>query len=309
MAGQADVAPHDAAAGLPPGGTVLGVWAHPDDEAFLAAGTLAGAAAQGCRVVSVYATRGERGTAWVPGALPADLGAVRSGELTAALATIGAGDVRWLDHPDGGLAQVPAVEAVAQVLAVLDEVDPDVVLTFGPDGFTGHPDHVAVGTWVTIALLRRAAAHTLLWQAAVTDTWITRFAPALATFDAFWPGHPVAAPEHDVAWGRQLDTPLLDRKVAALRAHRSQTAHLFAAFGEPFMRAMAATEWWSRPREPTTANAAAVFATSASRRFTGWPSSTATSTVKPVPDDLGMAATGAEHRTPSGARGQVIEAS
>jgi LmbE family N-acetylglucosaminyl deacetylase len=44
-----------------------------------------------------------------------------------------------------------------------------------------------------------------------------------------------------------LDEALLSRKIAALRAHRSQTARLFAAFGEPFMRAMAATEWFVDP--------------------------------------------------------------
>ena len=53
-------------------------------------------------------------------------------------------DHRWLDYPDGGCAAVDAEEAVARIAAIIDEVRPDTVLTFGPDGGTGHPDHIAV---------------------------------------------------------------------------------------------------------------------------------------------------------------------
>ncbi|HSK96464.1 MAG TPA: PIG-L family deacetylase [Euzebyales bacterium] len=223
--------------------TVLSVWAHPDDEAFLAAGALADAVDRGWRVVCVYATRGEQGWQGPPEWAPRDLGVTRSGELADALAAIGVQE-RWcLDYPDGGLTDVPFAVGVARMLTVLDEIEPDMVLTFGPDGFTGHPDHMAVSAWVTAAVRHRDVG-TPVWHSAVTGEWVSRFGPALNEFDAFWPGHPIATPISDVAWSRSLDERLLDRKIAALRAHHSQTAHLFAAFGEPFLRAMMATEWF-----------------------------------------------------------------
>jgi LmbE family N-acetylglucosaminyl deacetylase len=105
---------------------------------------------------------------------------------------------------------------------------------------------MAVSAWVTAAL-RHLDAPPALRFSAFTDGWVSRFAPALHEFDAFWPGYPVVTPLRAMAWSRLLDTDLLDRKLVALRAHHSQTARLFAAFGEPFMRAMAATEWFTDP--------------------------------------------------------------
>jgi LmbE family N-acetylglucosaminyl deacetylase len=229
---------------MPSDATILSMWAHPDDESFLAAGALADAASRGCRVVSVYATRGERGWQGTPDRQALDLADVRSTELAEALAALGVDERRCLGYADGELADIPFAAALARVLAIMEELKPDVVLTFGPDGFTGHPDHKAVSAWVTAAVRRWDTAGTTVRHTAVTAGWVRRFAPALNEFNAFWPGHPVVTPGSELEWCWRLDEGLLDRKVAALRAHRSQTAHLFAAFGEPFMRAMAATEWF-----------------------------------------------------------------
>ena len=249
-----------AAEAMPCDATILSVWAHPDDEAFLAAGALADAASRGCRVVCVHATRGERGWHSASDQQSLDLGDVRSRELAEALTALGVEERHCLDYPDGGLAAVPIAVAVAHMLAIVEDVQPDVVLTFGTDGFTGHPDHMAVSAWVTAAVNRWDAASITLRHTAVTAEWVARFAPALNEFDAFWPGHPVVTPASDLAWCRRLDEGLLDRKVAALRAHRSQTAHLFAALGEPFMRAMAATEWFREPSLKTREHVMDVFA-------------------------------------------------
>src|SRR4051812_18943618 len=149
--------------------TVLGVWAHPDDEAYLSAGFAAAALAAGDRVVAATATRGEAGIAD-----PADA-TVRAGELAASLAAVGVTDHRWLAAPvplcDGHLAEVPVETGVAAVTAVLADVRPDLVLTFGPDGMTGHDDHRAVSAWVTRAVEGSGAE---LWYAAVTGEWLER---------------------------------------------------------------------------------------------------------------------------------------
>ena len=85
-------------------GTILSVWAHPDDETYLAAGVMAAAADRGQRVVCVSATAGEHGTDDPETWPPARLGPVRRWEAAAAMAVLGVTEHRVLGLPDGGLA-------------------------------------------------------------------------------------------------------------------------------------------------------------------------------------------------------------
>ena len=96
-------------------GTIVGVWAHPDDEAYLSAGLMAAAVDAGNRVVCVTATRGERGTSDARTWPPARLARVREAELEASLAAVGVREHHWLDYPDGACATVPAPTAIASV--------------------------------------------------------------------------------------------------------------------------------------------------------------------------------------------------
>ena len=119
-------------------GTLLGVWAHPDDETYLMAGLMARGVRNGARVVCVTATRGEEGT-WDPARWPpAELGKVREAELMACLAVLGVDEHTWLDYHDGSCAAVDPAEGTARVQAIVEDVRPDSILTFGPDGMTGH---------------------------------------------------------------------------------------------------------------------------------------------------------------------------
>src|SRR5213080_4296866 len=121
-------------------GTILGVWAHPDDEAYLAAGLMARAARDGQRVVCVTATRGEEGSWDEERWPPATLGAVREAELLRSLEILGVTDHRFLDYHDGSCAAVDPEEGAARIEAIVREVEPDSLLSFGPDGMTDHPD-------------------------------------------------------------------------------------------------------------------------------------------------------------------------
>jgi len=145
--------PPDPAA-TPTTGTLLGVWAHPDDEAFLSAALMAGARSSGERVVVATATRGERGTddplTWPP----QRLGPLRERELAGSLAAVGVEEHHWLGHRDGELPQVDPAKAVGALVALIDDVRPDTLVTFGPDGMTGHPDHRTVSDWVSQAWRR-----------------------------------------------------------------------------------------------------------------------------------------------------------
>jgi LmbE family N-acetylglucosaminyl deacetylase len=80
-------------------GTILGVWAHPDDEAFLSSGLMADAVRKGDRVVSVTATRGELGS-WDEERWPSEsMGEVREAELEESLAILGVTETRMADAP------------------------------------------------------------------------------------------------------------------------------------------------------------------------------------------------------------------
>ncbi|WP_170121270.1 PIG-L family deacetylase [Geodermatophilus tzadiensis] len=131
---------------------MLGVFAHPDDETICAGGTFAKYAGAGADVRVVSLTRGGAGQIRDAGvATRATLEAVREAELAAAGAELGLTAARCLDHPDGGLADIDGPVLVDLVRDLIRDADPDVVVTFGPDGFSGHPDHVAVGAAVTAA--------------------------------------------------------------------------------------------------------------------------------------------------------------
>src|SRR4029077_92627 len=101
----------------------------------------------GNRVVCVTATRGEKGSLDAVRWPPESLAAVREAELDAALAVLGVREHIWLDYPDGGCADVPSDEVIGRLAEIVRDVQPHTVLTFGPDGMTWHPDHIAVGAW------------------------------------------------------------------------------------------------------------------------------------------------------------------
>jgi LmbE family N-acetylglucosaminyl deacetylase len=137
---------------------LLGVFAHPDDETICAGGTLAKYAGAGAEVHVISLTRGGAGQIRdASAATRSTLAAVRAQELEAAGKELGLTGTRCLDLPDGSLAEVDVQVLVDLASDLISEIEPDVVITFGPDGFSGHPDHVAVGAAVTAACYQRGA--------------------------------------------------------------------------------------------------------------------------------------------------------
>jgi LmbE family N-acetylglucosaminyl deacetylase len=211
-------------------GTLLGIWAHPDDEAYLSGGLMALATDAGSRVVCVTATRGERGTADPVAWPPTLLRAARTAEMAACLAILGVREHHWLDYPDGGCASVDPAAAVDRLATILDEVRPDTVLTFGSDGYTGHADHRSVAGWAAAAA-DRVRPRTRLLQAAVTTRREARWATLNRALAVFEPGYPVLVPDDALRVHLDLAPELADRKVRALATQRTQTAGLIEAMG------------------------------------------------------------------------------
>jgi LmbE family N-acetylglucosaminyl deacetylase len=153
------------------------VLAHPDDESLGMGGTLARYAAEGVETSLITATRGERGRFGDSGERPSSdvVGSTREAELRAAAEILGVRDVTVLGYPDGALDAVDARAAQEAIASHLCRVKPQVVITFGPDGAYGHPDHIAISQLTTSAMVRAATMghavsklYFLAWSAA---TW------------------------------------------------------------------------------------------------------------------------------------------
>lgn len=188
---------------------LLAVHAHPDDESITMGGTLAWYVAAGALVTVLTCTLGEEGEI-IPAelsGLAADqadqLGGYRHGELTAACAALGVTDHRYLagigGYRDSGMAGSPAHEhrralvhatagrsgfgaAVDALVAVLDELEPEVVLSYDADGGYGHPDHIA--------------AHQIAREASARAVSVRRFFAVVrpeSAVTAALDGFPVAA--------------------------------------------------------------------------------------------------------------------
>ncbi len=213
---------------------LLGVWAHPDDEAYLSAAYMARVVDAGGSVTVVTATRGEQGTSDAALVGTAEFGAHREVELRASLAELGVTDLRILGVPDGGCPDADTDAQVAAIAAVIAEVDPDVIVTFGPDGITWHPDHRAVSAWTTEAWARSRSSAELLY-ATMTEEFAQRHDALhrrIGLFDDWGPGQPATTPRAELAAECPLTPRDLRRKRRALGRHASQVAGVVAAFGE-----------------------------------------------------------------------------
>jgi LmbE family N-acetylglucosaminyl deacetylase len=193
---------------------VLAVVAHPDDVDFGAAGTIATWTKAGLEVVYLLCTAGDAG-GFDPDVPRSQIPSIRQAEQAAAAAEVGVSDVRFLGYPDGRLT--PSIELRRDISRVIRQVRPQRVVCQSPvRNFerigASHPDHLAAGESCLCAVYpdaRTPFAHPELlaeglaeWK--VSEVWLM--------------GGPDPTHFIDV-------TDTFERKIAALRAHVSQTAH------------------------------------------------------------------------------------
>ena len=235
---------------------MLFVHAHPDDESLETGATMAKYAAQGTQVTLVTCTLGEMGEV-----IPADLahlaadadgglGEHRIGELAAACAALGVTDHRFLGGPgrwrDSGMMGTPANdgpgcfwradvdEAARELLAIMTEVRPQVLVTYDARGFYGHPDHIQAHrvSWRAFEL---ASGLVSKFYATAIPKSVLAEAMALPAGGGGQVGGvdfsrvqsldevPFGTDDDEVT--TQIDaTDYLDAKIAAMRAHATQIA-------------------------------------------------------------------------------------
>lgn len=232
---------------------VVAVVAHPDDESLIAGGTLALAARAGASTGVVSLTRGEQGPVSDQALVAqATLGDVRERELAAAAAEL---DLDWsacLRLPDGELAWSDHAAAADELATVLAPHAPSALLSFAADGLYGHPDHVAAAEIAMLASERLAAPADLYRAAWPPDLATALVAAArergLAT--DLWGLEPEAFGWGDVTPTLIVDVrSVLDAKLAALRAHRSQigAGHVLAALPDDLAERFLGAEPWAGP--------------------------------------------------------------
>ena len=217
-------------------GTILGVWAHPDDEAYLTAGLMARAVRNGSRVVCVTATRGEGGSMDDEKWSPEKMGEVRTAELERCLAILGVDEHEWLDLPDVDMDTGLPEEGYARVRDLVASVRPDTILTFGPDGMTDHAAHKDVSRWAAQAHREAGKPGSKLHYATVTPEWAEEFLPIWEPFNVFRPGTPPITPREELSIDYQLPPEINEMKVKAILEHVSQVGFIVEAVGEEV--------WW-----------------------------------------------------------------
>jgi LmbE family N-acetylglucosaminyl deacetylase len=229
-------------------GTTLGIWAHPDDEAWLTGGLMAHAVRRGRRVVCVTATRGELGTT-DPERWPLEgLADVRTAEMARCLELLGVTEHQWLDYPDGGLAELASEEPVEKLVALIEEIRPDSVLSFGPDGMTGHTDHQTTCAWATEAFRRAAPEGARLFYATKSPEFLELWLPYLPPEVMMDPNAQIpSTPKAELAVDVELPDDLLETKLAALRAQESQITPLLEELPEDVFRAFCRWEFFRTP--------------------------------------------------------------
>lgn len=242
-------------------GGILGVFAHPDDEAYSLAGSLARYTDDGVSAAILTFTRGEIGQiAEGSGATPETLGEVREAELRAACAIVGVTDVRIVGTSDGGTTVTP--EGVDSIVGAIHELRPRVVVTMEPQGVTRHPDHIAVSEMTTKAFHRareesKEKYPQRLYYSAIPRSALDAFSaelerrglPAFSAPDD--PLAPQAAPDETIACAVDVSR-WLPRKADALRAHLTQTFEMIAWMPEELLPLLLGTETFQRPFPPYT---------------------------------------------------------
>jgi len=208
---------------------ILVVVAHPDDVDFGAAGTVANWTDAGIEVSYCIVTDGDAG-GFDPTVPRSEIGGIRRTEQRTAAKIVGVEDVHFLGYPDGALELSHALRR--DITRVIRQTRPRRMVVQSPERiwtriYASHPDHMVAGESALRALYpdsRNPFAHPELLAAEGLEPW---------TVDEVWvtPHH---TPAHFVDMTEQFD-----RKIAALRAHESQTAHMDDL--ESFVR-----EWLTR---------------------------------------------------------------
>jgi len=186
-------------------GTILGVWAHPDDETYLTAGLMVRAVRNGSRVVRVTATRGEGGSLEDEKWPSATMGEVREKELQS-LAVLGVTEHQWLDLPDVDMDTPLPEKGAGTVRAIIK----------------------SVSRWATEGFHQVAKPGAKMFYATTTPDCAERWVPVYNRFNVFRPGTPPVTLREELGIEYDLPPDILELKLRAIQEHVSQVEGMAA---------------------------------------------------------------------------------
>jgi LmbE family N-acetylglucosaminyl deacetylase len=201
--------------------TLLAFIPHPDDEAYSFAGTIALAARAGWDCHVECASFGELGKRHDGGpASPPDVAAAREAELQASCRVLGAHPPRFWGLSDGGFRHQPGEQP--RIVQIIASLEPAIVLTLGPDGAYGHPDHLALHRWVAEAWQSLPAARpALVYAAFPPGLFLPQYEKCIGMMGD--PPHPPRSAIGSLSWHYEVPIAAVrETKLASIRAHRSQ---------------------------------------------------------------------------------------
>lgn len=218
-------------------GTILGVFAHPDDETFICGGLLAAAVNNGQKVACITATKGEEGVQDKGRWPKSDLANIRRTEMEESLKILGINNHRWLGYYDGRCREVDDEEAANKIVEYIKKYNPDTIITFAPDGLTGHPDHKAVCRWSRLAVKKSGKPIKIYFGVTPKRQYEAYMQTADKKFNIFFNiDRPQLFDEPDSDIYLRLDDEMLNKKVASFKAQPSQSERMFNELGEAWFR-------------------------------------------------------------------------
>ena len=251
--------------------TLLAVHAHPDDEATSTGGVLAKYSTEGIRTVLVTCTDGAMGDG-ADGSKPGESGhdqaaviELRRRELEESCRILGVRHLETLGYRDSGMMgwesnhapdafwNMPVDEAAVPLVQLIDRYRPQVILTYDEYGFYGHPDHIQAHR-ITLAAMDTAGTKARLYYPALRRSRLEGFRERMAESGAELPDVDPAefgTPDQDIA--ATIDCrPYAAAKLAALRAHASQSDNIFfLRFELPEFTEIFGTEEFRQARGPS----------------------------------------------------------
>jgi len=212
-------------------GTILFVGAHPDDETFCCGGLLAAAVRNGQRVIVVTATHGEGGSQDEAQWPPEHMSDIRTRELGAALEILGIKEHYWLNYHDGECMSASQRDASQSIADIIERCAVETVITFGPDGLTGHPDHQAMSAWADGALHIATRSPQIFHIAQPRETYERSLKAADAELNMFFMvAQPQLVTAEECGVYFVLNRRSLVQKYRALQAMPSQYTKILSVF-------------------------------------------------------------------------------
>ncbi|MEI7554506.1 PIG-L family deacetylase [Candidatus Chlorohelix sp.] len=226
---------------------ILAVLSHPDDETFLMGGTLAHYARYGHKVQVLCLTGGNQGkNALSHLSESCSIAAIRRLELEQACRMLGVELLSVQDLPDGKLSELGVTKLAGVIAPFLHSFQPEIVLTFGPDGLTGHPDHIATSKATTLAFNRTAPTGAALFYAGLCRSLVKSLSNRMEGSLENIPLKLVGLPDEKLPF--KIDIHQTNRcKWEALTCHRTQSGS-FASLNQTDLQLLGEYEYFRLAR-------------------------------------------------------------